>query len=172
MQTAKTSSRQEYNSLKSLLRETNESSEKLIMLSSLLSCPDPGIVSEVLEYIIHSENKAMIPGLSVSWGAREAAWTWLKHNWDFLLKTFQSKIGTFVSKTVKLYASVEKANEIKEFFANRTIPSIVKSINQSIDQIYVNVKWAESIQHDRRKLVKVFRSCHSTSVKPLGVSPE
>uniref|UniRef100_A0A7N0T876 Uncharacterized protein n=1 Tax=Kalanchoe fedtschenkoi TaxID=63787 RepID=A0A7N0T876_KALFE len=70
------------------------------------------------------------------------------------------------------YASVEKANEIKEFFANRTIPSIVKSINQSIDQIYVNVKWAESIQHDRRKLVKVFRSCHSTSVKPLGVSPE
>uniref|UniRef100_A0A7N0VB99 Aminopeptidase n=1 Tax=Kalanchoe fedtschenkoi TaxID=63787 RepID=A0A7N0VB99_KALFE len=171
MQTAKTSSRQEYNSLKSLLHETNESSEKLIILSSLLSCPDPGIVSEVLEYIIHSENKAMIPGLSVSWGAREAAWTWLKHNWDYLLKTFQSKIGTFVSETVKLYASVEKAKEIKEFFANRTIPSIVKSINQSIDQIYVNVKWAESIQHDKRKLVKVFRSCHSTSIKPLRASP-
>ncbi|CAM8910123.1 unnamed protein product [Rhodiola kirilowii] len=171
MQTANTSSRKDYHSLMSLLNETTQSAEKLIILSSLLSSPDPEIVLEVLDFIVSSENKVMLPALSVSFGAREAAWTWLKGNWDYLLKMFSSKIATFVSKTVKLYASREKANEVKEFFANRTIPSIAMSLNRSIEQIQENAKWAESIQQDKKQLAEILWSCHSTSIKPRTCHP-
>lgn len=44
------------------------------------------------------------------------------------------------------FASFEKAEEVEEFFASRTKPSIARTLRQSIERVIINAKWVQSVQ--------------------------
>jgi puromycin-sensitive aminopeptidase len=46
------------------------------------------------------------------------------------------------------FASFEKAKEIEEFFASRSKPSIARTLKQSIERVYINANWVQSIQNE------------------------
>ncbi|KAI3839047.1 hypothetical protein MKX03_028685 [Papaver bracteatum] len=76
--------------LLNIYRETDLSHEKTRILGSLASCPDPGIVLDVLNFLLSSEVRRQdaYSGLAISWEGVETAWGWLKENWDHILRTY------------------------------------------------------------------------------------
>ncbi|XP_031371428.1 aminopeptidase M1-like isoform X2 [Punica granatum] len=92
MQAVNSSNRSGYDSLLRVYRETDLSQEKTRILSSLPSCPDPNIIQEVLQFIPFLEVRSQdaVFGLDVSHEGRDTAWTWLKENWEPILKTYGS----------------------------------------------------------------------------------
>uniref|UniRef100_A0A5B7A8X7 Aminopeptidase n=1 Tax=Davidia involucrata TaxID=16924 RepID=A0A5B7A8X7_DAVIN len=160
MQNVSSSNRSGYESLLRVYRETDLSQEKTRILSSLASCPDPDIILEVLNFLLSSEVRSQdaVFGLAVSWEGRETTWRWLKDNWDCISKTYGSGflITRFISATVSPFSSYEKANEVGEFFASRTKPSIARTLKQSIERVHINAKWVQSIQ-DEKHLAEVVK---------------
>jgi puromycin-sensitive aminopeptidase len=88
MQTVNKSNKTGYESLLKIYRETDLSQEKVRVLGSLASCPDPVIVREALDFILSPEVRnqdAIFLLRGVCSGAHEVAWQWLKENWDYIL---------------------------------------------------------------------------------------
>eukprot|EP00268_Persea_americana_P036934 TRINITY_DN364_c0_g1_i1.p1 TRINITY_DN364_c0_g1~~TRINITY_DN364_c0_g1_i1.p1 ORF type:complete len:897 (+),score=171.49 TRINITY_DN364_c0_g1_i1:409-3099(+) len=154
MQTGSTSNRSGYESLLKLYRETELSQEKVRILGSLASCPDPNIVLEVLNFVLTSEVRSqdVVHGLGrVSREGRETAWKWLKDNWEHIWKTLGGGflLTRFIGSIVSPFCSDEKANEVEEFFASRTKPSIARTLKQSLERVRINARWVQSIRNEK-----------------------
>ncbi|XP_058093294.1 aminopeptidase M1-like isoform X3 [Magnolia sinica] len=155
MQTVTTSNRSGYECLRKVYRETDLSQEKMRILSSLASCPDPDIVLEALNFLLSSEVRSqdVIYGLAgISREGREIAWRWLKDNWDHISKTWGSGIliTRFIRAIVSPFCSEDKADEVEEFFARRIKPSRGRTLKQSIERVRINAKWVQSIKSEKR----------------------
>ncbi|KAJ4952677.1 hypothetical protein NE237_029509 [Protea cynaroides] len=152
MQHVSTSNRSGYESLLRVYRETDLSQEKGRIIGSLASCPDTGIVLEVLNFLLSNEVRSQdaVFGLAVSKQGRETAWQWLKDNWDHISKTWGSGflITRFVSAIVSPFSTEDKAKEIQEFFASRMKPSIARTLKQSLERVHINAKWVQSIRSE------------------------
>ncbi|XP_058086693.1 aminopeptidase M1-like isoform X1 [Magnolia sinica] len=154
MQTVTTSNRSGYESLLKVYRETDLSQEKVRILRSLASCPDPDIVLEALNFLLSSEVRSqdIFHGLAgISREGREIAWRWLKDNWDHILKTWGSGflITSFISAIVSPFCSNEKADEVEDFFASRMKPSMARTLKQTIERVRINAKWVQSIKNEK-----------------------
>lgn len=59
------------------------------------------------------------------------------------------------------FVSDEKANEVKEFFASRTEPSIARTLKQSLERVQVNAKWVQSMRNEKSlgEVVKELAYC-------------
>ncbi|XP_075638807.1 aminopeptidase M1-like isoform X1 [Castanea sativa] len=168
MRRVSTSNRFGYESLLRVYRETNLSQEKARILSSLTSSPDPNITLEALNFLLSSEVRTQdaVLGLAVSREGRETAWTWLKDNWEHISKTWGSGylITRFINSIVSPFASLEKAEEIQEFFASRTNSKIARTLKQSIERVHINAYWVQSfrieVQNElARALVEIVQAC-------------
>ncbi|XP_023898703.2 aminopeptidase M1-like [Quercus suber] len=153
-----------FESLLRLYKETDLSQEKTRILSSLASSPDPNIILEVLNFLLSSEVRSQdaVYGLAISREGRETAWTWLKDNWEHISKTWGSGflITRFVSAIVSPFASFEKAKEIEEYFASRSMPSIARTLKQSIERIHINADWVQSVQNEKHLAEAVKELAH------------
>uniref|UniRef100_A0A2N9HA77 Aminopeptidase n=1 Tax=Fagus sylvatica TaxID=28930 RepID=A0A2N9HA77_FAGSY len=163
MRRVSTSNRLDFESLLRIYRETDLSQEKTRILSSLACSPDPNIILEALNFLLSSEVRSQdaVFGLAVCFEGRETAWTWLKDNWEHISKTWGSGflLTRFVSAIVSpvclslppfssVFASLEKAKEVEEFFASRSKPSIARTLKQSIERVHINANWVHSVQNE------------------------
>ncbi|KAF4365815.1 hypothetical protein F8388_014452 [Cannabis sativa] len=152
MQRTSEKNRSGYDSLLKIYRESDLSQEKTRVLSSLTSSPDPIIVLEALDFSLTSEVRTqdVVLVLNVSKEGRETAWKWLKDNWEHISNTWGSSplITRFINAIVSPFSSIEDAEEIEDFFANRTKPSMARTLKQSIERVRINANWVQSIQND------------------------
>ncbi|XP_030490166.2 aminopeptidase M1 isoform X5 [Cannabis sativa] len=150
MQRTSAKNRWGYDSLLKIYRESDLSQEKTRVLSSLTSSPDPIIVFEALDFSLTSEVRSLVLILNVSKEGRETAWKWLKDNWEHISNTWGSSplITRFINAIVSPFSSIEDAEEIEDFFANRTKPSMARTLKQSIERVRINANWVQSIQND------------------------
>ncbi|XP_030490124.2 aminopeptidase M1 isoform X1 [Cannabis sativa] len=161
MQRTSAKNRSGYDSLLKIYRESDLSQEKTRVLSSLTSSPDPIIVLEALDFSLTSEVRTqdVVLVLNVSKEGRETAWKWLKDNWEHISNTWGSSplITRFINAIVSPFSSIEDAEEIEDFFANRTKPSMARTLKQSIERVRINANWVRSIQNDDQ-LVKTLNT--------------
>ncbi|XP_014500942.1 aminopeptidase M1 [Vigna radiata var. radiata] len=152
MQGASKSNSSSYESLLKVYRETDLSQEKTRILGSLSSSRDPGLILEALNFMLSSEVRSQdaVFGLAVNREGRDVAWAWLKENWEHLVKTYGSGflITRFVSAVVSPFASFEKVKEVEEFFASHAMPSIARTLRQSLERVNINANWVESIRKE------------------------
>ncbi|KAM3294998.1 hypothetical protein ACQJBY_037701 [Aegilops geniculata] len=153
MRTVSTSNRAGYDVLLKIYKETSEAQEKSRILGSLSSCPDKDIVVEALNLMLTDEVRNqdafyVLGGISLE--GREAAWAWLKDNWDHVVKTWPSSslISDFVNSTVSPFTSEEKAAEVSEFFATRVKPSFERALKQSLERVRISARWIDSIKSE------------------------
>ncbi|XP_062097256.1 aminopeptidase M1-like isoform X2 [Humulus lupulus] len=150
MQRTSAANRSGYESLLRIYRESDLSQEKTRVLSSLTSCPDPMIVLEALDFSLTSEVRTQDVALvlNVSKEGRETAWKWLKDNWEHISNTWGSGylITRFISSIVSPFSSIEDAEDIEDFFASRTKPSMARTLKQSIERVRINANWVQSVQ--------------------------
>ncbi|XVE97719.1 hypothetical protein REPUB_Repub03eG0042900 [Reevesia pubescens] len=153
MQKVSSSDKAGFQSLLSVYRMTDLSQEKTRVLGSLASCPHQDIVLEALNFALSPEVRSQdaVFVLAVSKEGREVAWKWLKDNWDHIWTTYGSGflLTRFVSSIVSPFASSEKVKEVKQFFVNRTKPSMARTLKQSIEQVEINAKWVQSIRSEK-----------------------
>uniref|UniRef100_M8CKH7 Aminopeptidase n=1 Tax=Aegilops tauschii TaxID=37682 RepID=M8CKH7_AEGTA len=153
MRTVSTSNRTGYDVLLKIYKETSEAQEKSRILGSLSSCPDKDIVVQALNLMLTDEVRNqdafyVLGGISLE--GREAAWAWLKDNWDHVVKTWPSSslISDFVNSTVSPFTSEEKAAEVSEFFATRVKPSFERALKQSLERVRISARWIDSIKSE------------------------
>ncbi|MBA0577264.1 hypothetical protein Golob_027799 [Gossypium lobatum] len=153
MQKVTSSNKAGLESLLKVYRETDLSQEKTRILGSLASCPDESVVYEALNFALSSEVRKQdaVFALAVSKEGREVAWKWLKNNWDKIRTTYGSGLllTRFVGQIVSSFASSDKMKEIGKFFGSRTQASMVRTLKQSMEQIYINSKWVQTIRNDK-----------------------
>lgn len=153
MRTVSTSSRSGFDALLKIYREASEPQEKSRVLGSLSSSPDQDIVLEALNFMftdeVRNQDSFYILG-GISLEGREIAWTWLKENWDHVLKTWKSSslISDFIESIVPRFTSEEKAVEVTEFFAGQVKPSFERALKQSLERVRISVRWIESIRSE------------------------
>lgn len=46
------------------------------------------------------------------------------------------------------FASFEKVKEVEEFFASHAMPSIARTLRQSLERVNINANWVESIRKE------------------------
>ncbi|GMN36050.1 hypothetical protein TIFTF001_005719 [Ficus carica] len=150
MQRTSALERSGYESLLRVYRESDLSQEKMRVLGALAACPDPNIIFEVLNFLLSPEVRSQdaVFGVSVSKEGRETAWTWMKENWEYISDTWGSGhlITRFINAIVSPFASIEKAEEIEEFFESRPKPSMARTLKQSIERVQINARWVQSVQ--------------------------
>ena len=63
------------------------------------------------------------------------------------------------------FASLEKAEEIQEFFASRTNSKIARTLKQSIERVHINAYWVQSFRTEvQYELARAFMEIVQTCV--------
>ncbi|KAI9161526.1 hypothetical protein LWI28_018315 [Acer negundo] len=154
MRNSSTTNRNGFESMLKFYREVDAMQEKERILQSLASSPDPDIVLEVLNFLVSDEvrDQDIIYGLvGLSLESREAAWRWLRENWDRILKKYGSGmlLHFFVREIVTPLSSNEKAEEVEAFFGSHVNPAVDKILKQSIERIRIKARWIQSIKQEQ-----------------------
>lgn len=136
-----------------LYREVDAVQEKIRILRCLASSSDPTIVLEVLNFTFSDEVRSqdiVIVASGISLEGRSTAWTWLKENWDMILKKWGTGplLHPLIGRIVTPFCSHEMADEIEAFFAPRMDPSFAMNVKQGVEIVRIKARWADYIKQD------------------------
>ncbi|XP_020219267.1 aminopeptidase M1 isoform X1 [Cajanus cajan] len=153
MRNTTTENRTGLESLLSFYRSTDVLQEREKILRCIASSADPNVVIEVLNLLLSDEipDQDMIYVLAgISMEGSEAAWRWLKDNWERILAKYGAGLllTNFIRQIVPLVNSDEKADEIETFFASHMNHSIVMNLKLSIEQIRIKARWIRSVEQE------------------------
>lgn len=153
MQKVSSSNRSGYDALRQVYKDTTDGEEKFRVLGVLSSCPDMDIVLETLNLIFTNEvpNRdavCVLEGISIE--ARETAWSWLKENWDGILKVVPESdlIWCIVNNIVPSFTSNDEAEEISKFLTNYMEPALGRALKGKLEMVQINMRWIDGIQSE------------------------
>ncbi|PWZ55451.1 hypothetical protein Zm00014a_017184 [Zea mays] len=116
-----------------------------LMVMTIGMCSSDDSIQDPLRHVeVRNQDSFYILG-GISLEGREIAWTWLKENWDHVLKTWKSSslISDFIESIVP-----RKAVEVTEFFAGQVKPSFERALKQSLERVRISARWIESIRSE------------------------
>ncbi|PIN22295.1 Puromycin-sensitive aminopeptidase [Handroanthus impetiginosus] len=148
--------------LQKLYREVDAIQEKTRILRCIGSCPDPVIVAKILDFLLTDEvppQDAIYVLAGISLEGRAIAWTWFKENWDIIMKKWETGmlLTHFIRDIITPLCSHEMANEVEEFFASRTLPSIALNLKQSVELVRIKARWIEQIKQEQELLGELIK---------------
>ncbi|KAH6793241.1 aminopeptidase M1 [Perilla frutescens var. hirtella] len=154
--------------LQKLYREVDAVQEKARILRCIASCPDPVIISEILEFVFTDEVPQqdivyVLP--AISWEGRATAWTWLKANWELIVKKWGKEmlLTSFIRNTITPFCSDDMANEAEAFFGRDPLPSIAQNLKRSLEIVRIKARWVEHIKQEEQLLVELVERLASNS---------
>ena len=149
--TAQEGNRATYDALWELEQKADLHEERMRLLGALTRFQQEELLQDVLERSLSSEVRSqdsVLVMISVAGNrhGKELAWEFIKANWEELDRRYGQggfAIMRLVS-TTGAFTTLEKAQEVEEFFGNHPAPSAQRTIQQSLERIRLNVKWLES----------------------------
>ena len=146
----------EYHEVKTYFDQATDNAERKHVLGSLGHTGDKKLKESTLDWTISGEIKLQdffYPMGAVRSSSREGrniAWDFLKNN----LKAIKAMIGNASSSLMDAvivscaggFCSVEKANEIEEFFTTNPMPKSSRKIQQTIENMRANAKFLALLQ--------------------------
>jgi aminopeptidase N len=85
----------------------------------------------------------IFPALLAESPAREIAWDYLKAHWDSLAEKVTSFGGSGAVSALGGFCSVEKRDEIKQFFTDHRAPGAERALQQSLERITTCVEFKQ-----------------------------
>lgn len=73
----------------------------------------------------------------------------LNARFNYFRKSLVSILQDLIVFACNQFASFEKVEEVEEFFANRSMPSIARTLKQSLERVNINANWVKSIQAEK-----------------------
>jgi puromycin-sensitive aminopeptidase len=149
--TAQEGDRSTYDALWKLEKKADLHEERMRLLGALTRFPQKDILQDVLERSLSSEVRSqdsILVVISVAGNkhGKELAWEFIKANWDEFDHRY-GQGGFAIMRLVSItgaFTTQGKAQEVEEFFRTHPTPSALRTIQQSLERIRLNVKWLES----------------------------
>ena len=147
---ARNGGRDAYDTLWHLQKEATLQEEKMRVLGSLAQTPDRSLLSDLLQRSMGSEVRSQDTPLAITAVAgnrhgRDLAWQFIQDNWDELDRRY-GRIGFSIMRLVGItggFTSLDRAQEVEEFFKKHPAPSAARTLQQSLERIRLNAKWVE-----------------------------
>ncbi|KAL5005760.1 hypothetical protein ScPMuIL_016918 [Solemya velum] len=125
--------------------------EEKTRISRLLGLiKDPKLMQKVLEFALSEHVRAqdtvfVIGGVTASKEGRDMTWRFVQDNWKELHHRYQG--GFLLSRLVKMvtecFVTAEKLKEVQDFFETHPAPAAERTVQQSCENIQLNIKWME-----------------------------
>ncbi|MFL6312139.1 MAG: M1 family metallopeptidase [Terriglobales bacterium] len=99
----------------------------------------------------------IFPALLAESPAREIAWDYLKAHWDDLAEKVTSFGGSGAVSALGGFCSIEKRDEIKQFFATHRAPGAERALQQSLERIATCVEFKQLQSGNMQKFLQQAR---------------
>ena len=138
-----------YESLWALHRQAELSEEKVRFLSALSRFKDKGLLSETLRRTmdpdeVRSQDTVIgLVSVARNRAGRDLAWEFVKDNWAEIDRRYgQGGFAvTAIVSTAGAFTTLERAQEVDEFFKVNPAPSAARTVQQSLERIRLNHAW-------------------------------
>ncbi|XP_035209630.1 glutamyl aminopeptidase-like [Stegodyphus dumicola] len=134
-------------------QETQDSSEKYLLLVALASTQETSRLSLYLNYCLDEEiirpEDALI---AIVYAARNligpsVTWPFVRSNWNTLLQMYGTEnMGYIIDETITYFTTQEDYNEIKAFFEEVNAGAVIDSLNQSLETMKINIQWRQNLE--------------------------
>lgn len=157
--------REEYESILQLYQKHTIADQKLAALGALGASKDAQVIKSCLELslkedIVRAQDIIYIyRSSSLNENARRSLWKFTKDNWQFFRNRYAvgggiSLLGRIVDNSASGFTSEEDAKDFEQFFSENSLPSIARSIEQTLERIRSNKDWLEYSKEDAAKWLK------------------
>ena len=137
-----------YEAVLDIYRKASLHEEKVRALRVLGASSEPSLVLRALDFALSDEVRGQdtplaVTGVSTNPLGREAAWDFLRDNWDELDARYGEGfiIARIVADTTANFHTLDRAEEVETFFALHPAPSADRAVRQSVERIRVNARW-------------------------------
>ena len=140
-----------YETLWSLQQQAEMSEEKVRLLVSLCRFADPGLLQETLgrsldpQEVRSQDTMSVIASVARNRQGRDLAWEFVKENWREMDRRY-GQGGFAITNLVSItgaFTTLDRAQEVDEFFRSHPAPSAARTIQQSLERIRLNHAWLE-----------------------------
>lgn len=146
----------EYNALVKEYETAKQSSERNTALRSLGFARDPALIQRTLAYSLSDAVKTqdLYMPLSALRSHKEgilALWSWVKGNWDVLIKRLppgMSLMGDMVAISTSSFTQEDQLADVHSFFAEKGSKGFDLELAQSFDAIKAKQKWLARDKED------------------------
>ena len=139
-----------YDTLWDLEKRASLQEEKMRLLGALVRSRHQELLQETLERSLSTEVRAqdtilVVTAVAGNRHGRDLAWEFIKANWA----EFDRRYGrggfaiTRLVATTGAFTTLERAQEVEEFFRDHPARSAHRTIQQSLERIRLNVRWLE-----------------------------
>ena len=151
----------EYDTMWNLQTQTTLEEEKIRLLTALTYYHQPNLLQETLRRSLSPEVRThntitLVVGVAANPYGRDLAWEFMKSNWQ----EFQNRYGDGGFALMRLvsltssFSTPERLGDVKTFFESNPTPAAERTIQQSLEQIMLNIAWLEQ---NRLPLIKWFK---------------
>ncbi|XP_068751963.1 puromycin-sensitive aminopeptidase-like [Montipora capricornis] len=131
-----------------LFREADLHEEKVRLMRTMGAVSQPELIKKVLEFSLSSEVRSqdtvsVIAGVTGSLTGRKLAWQFVQDHWNELYNRYAGGqlFSRLIQVTTNSFASEENIKEIQEFFSKHAVPNAERTVQQSLENIRLNVAW-------------------------------
>ncbi|WP_433597046.1 M1 family metallopeptidase [Limosilactobacillus reuteri] len=125
-------------------QQTADASFKQDLRMAIPNTTDPALIAKVVSYfedadvIKPQDLRAWYRGLLANKAGQQAAWNWLRDEWQWLNDTVggDMEFATFITVTAGIFHTPERLNEFKDFFEPKlNTPGLTREIKMDISVI-------------------------------------
>ncbi|RVU70435.1 MULTISPECIES: M1 family metallopeptidase [Lactobacillus] len=144
-------------------QETADASYKVDLRAAITKTTDPAEINTIVEdfenadVVKPQDLRGWFAGLLVNHKGEQAAWDWIREDWDWLDKTVggDMEFATFITVISRVFRTPERLKEFKEFFEPKlNVPLLSREIKMDTKVIATRVDLIKAEQADVNKAVK------------------
>jgi aminopeptidase 2 len=146
----------EYDILVKEYETAKNADERNAALRSLGRAQQPELIQRTLAYSLSKHVKDQdvylpLAGLRAHRPGMEAFWTWVKENWEVLVKKMPPSftiLGSVVAMASSGFTKQEQLKDVEDFFQGKSTKGFERNLAQSFDAIRAKIGWLERDSKD------------------------
>ena len=145
-------------------RETTDASYKGDLNSAITSTPDNSLITELISEFENADTikpqdlRGWYRNVLANNAGQQAAWDWIRNDWDWLEKTVggDMEFATYITVTANVFHTPTRLTEFKQFFEPKIdTPGLTREITMDISVIESKVKL---IQAEKDAVIQALQS--------------
>jgi puromycin-sensitive aminopeptidase len=138
-----------YQDLRDIERKATLQEEKLRALTALTHFPQRELLQAALDLSLSPDVRSqdtvrMVAGIAANTSGRELAWEFTRANWAEFDRRYGGGgflLTRLIESVTSHFTTLERAQEVAEFFQAHPVPSATRTIQQSLERIRINARW-------------------------------
>ena len=136
--------------------------KKFFTFRSLASSNDPYILQQYLDSVFNRSKvrnqdvRNVISSIANNPAGAQVAWRFVQMHWNQLLEQFGAgsfTMGSIIESVISHFSNEFDYESVKTFFTGKRVGSGKRALDQSMEQILVNIHWRKSTESQIRKWI-------------------